>query len=195
MILKFAQFQFQFKIRRPIVWLRESPYELTLKLAEPSKLIAVAMHDEYRRRDFMDCDRGQIVELLNKCGFSFSLSRLDEALQICIPGGVHLVEHIESGRLVSMMMSRHLSSPEFPFGGRIDWLATDPDHRGKGLGKLSAAMATNHLIQHGYQNIWVTTQPFRSIAINIFVSLGFIPTARTLIEYNWVDINKRIVST
>jgi ribosomal protein S18 acetylase RimI-like enzyme len=119
-----------------------------------------------------------ILKLLNKCGFMFSQRELNSALDICVPGGVHLIEEVKSGKVVSMMMSRHLASEEFPFGGRIDWLVTDGEYRGLGLGKSAAKLAANLLISRGYKNIWVTTQIFRANALNIFLDIGFLPTKK-----------------
>ena len=190
MIIEFLKLRFI--IRRPIVWLGQDIYELTLRLVEPTRLITLVYPSGYHPRTYTGNDNDEIVELFNQCGFHFSDVRLAEALNMCIPDGVHLIEHTETGRLVSIMMSRHLPSKEFPFGGRIDWLATDQNHRGKGLGRLSAAMATKHLIERGYTNVWVTTQPYRLPAIRIFNSLGFVPTQKTLVSYDWPVIARSI---
>lgn len=183
----------EIELRRPIVFRREQKYELTLRLPTGSSAPSVSLPDGFQIREFKESDKLELVRLFERCGFYFSLDRLKETLGICLPGGVFLVEHSESGELVSTMMARHLSSPEFPFGGRIDWLASDPKHRGKGLGRLSATLATNHLIRLGYQNIWVTTQPHRLDAVKIFTSLGFTPTERTLREYPWSEIQKEVM--
>lgn len=191
MIIKLSN-NLQIKLRRPIVFLANQNYELTFRLTGENSAIPISLANGYRVRKFEESAKPELLRLFDKCGFDFSLSRLDKALDICLPGGVFLVEHSESGTLVSTMMARHLSSPEFPFGGRIDWLASDPGHRNKGLGRLSATLATNHLIRNGYQNIWVTTQPHRLGAIKIFTSLGFEPTTRTLREYPWDEISKAV---
>ena len=192
MIIKLSD-SLEIKLRRPIVFLTSQKYELTFHLPVGISALSVSMPDGYRIRDFKGFDKAELVRLYEKCGFDFSLDRLNDALGICLPGGVFLVEHSESGELVSTMMARHLSSPEFSFGGRIDWLASDPNHRGKGLGRLSATLATNHLMRLGYQNIWVTTQPHRLDAMKIFTSLGYAPTGRTLREYPWDEIQKEVM--
>ena len=69
---------------------------------------------------------------------------------------------------------KNLSNNDFPFSGRIDWLVTDPDYRRFGLGKVSASMALNKLLERGYKSIWVTTQSHRIGALKIFENLGFI---------------------
>lgn len=178
----------RFIVRWPILLSVQDLYELTLQLADRTKLNALSFPSGYQPRSYTQHDKGEILALLNQCSFNFSSDRLDALLNMCIPGGVHLIEHTETRRLVSMMMSLHSSSKEFPFGGQIGWLATDRDHRGLGLGRLSAATATNHFLERGYNNIWVTTQPYRIPAIRIFNSLGFVPTKKSLNNYDWPGI-------
>lgn len=192
MIIKLTE-TLQINLRRPIVFLANQNYELTFRLPVGASTLPASLPDGYCIREFKEPDKVALLSLFRKCGFDFSPTRLDEALSICLPAGLFLVEHLDSRALVATMMARHLSSPEFPFGGRIDWLATDPHHRGNGLGKVSASLATNHLIKLGYKNIWVTTQMHRLDAIKIFTSLGFIPTPRTLSECDWSSIQDKII--
>lgn len=175
----------KFKVRRPVVRMRDEPYDLTFFLPTLNCNYQISLPEGYGSKNYSCSDNQRIVALLNKAGFGFTPKRITEALSYCIPGGVHLIQHENTGTLVSMMMSRHLASEEFEFGGRIDWLATDPDHRGKGLGEISAMMATRHLIDRGYTNIYVTTQPSRPAALKIFLKIGYQPTRRTLVEYDW----------
>jgi GNAT superfamily N-acetyltransferase len=185
---------FQIKLRRPIVFHVKQKYELTFHLPVGTSSLPVSIPDGYCLREFREPDKVNLLALFEKCGFNFTTDLLDRALSICLPGGLFLLEHSESHALVSTMMARHLSSSEFPLGGRIDWLATDPDHSGMGFGRLSASLAMNHLIKLGYQNIWVTTQPHRLGAIKIFTSIGFIPTPQTLNEYDWNEIQKAVLA-
>ena len=141
-------------------------------------------------RPYDETDNQEIKNLLYICGFSFSTRKLEEALHLCIPQGVHLIESCADRRIVSLMMSRHISNQEFPFGGRIDWLATLPTHRSRGLGRASIAIATNHLINSGYKNIWVTTQPRRLNAIKLFTLSGYSPTPTTYASHQWQPVQK-----
>ncbi len=170
MIIKFLKFNI--KVCRPIVFIGNESCELAFRLKKLNKL-PVVYPKGYAYKDFDIGQRERILILMRKAGFNFFLNDLDEIINKCIPGGIHLIEEIDSGNLVSMMMSRHLGTRKFLFGGRIDWLVTDPEHQGKKLGTLSASLAINHLIDRGYENIWVTTQLSRPAAIKIFTSLGF----------------------
>lgn len=149
----------------------------------------------YMVHRFVDKDFDDLLGLINASGFDFSQATLVDALRLCLPAGVFLIRHSETNALASSMMARHLSTAEFPFGGRIDWLATHPAHRGLGLGRLAATLATNHLIQLGYENIWVTTHLHRLDAIRLFTSLGYEPTPQTVQEFDWDGVCARMART
>ena len=183
MLLKLNQFQIQ--VRRPILFVGPHSTELVFRYTNPRILLPVQIRMGYRVRPYNKSDNAEIINLLSECGLSFSRRQLDEALHLCIPQGIHLIESTLDGSVASMMMSRHMSTDEFPFGGRIDWLATSLKHRSNGLGRASIALATNHLIKSGYSSIWVTTQSSRLNAIKLFMTSGFSPTEQTLSTNNW----------
>lgn len=143
----------------------------------------------YRLRIFERADEADLVRLLEHAGFrDFNIDYLRHALSICLPQGCFAVEHLETGVLVSTMMARHLASPKYPFGGRIDWLATDPGHSGRGLATICASSATQRLLEAGYSNIWVTTDDHRLGAIKIFVGIGFLPVMNAENEKRWKQV-------
>jgi len=86
------------------------------------------------------------------------------------------------------MMARHLASPTHPFGGRIDWLATDPEHRRQGLAAICARSATCRLLEAGYDDIWVTTDDHRLGALKIFLGIGFQPVVNEASEQRWQQV-------
>lgn len=180
-------------VRIPLRLVGPEPYELTLALPEGERVHMPHTPDGYAPNEYdADQDRAALMALHQRCGFAFDVVAFEQALALCIPGGVKIVRHTASGEIVSTMMARHLASNEFPFGGRIDWLATDVAHRGRGLGRLAAALATRHLIERGYKKIWVTTQPHRTDAIRVFTSLGFRPTERTRNKYDWPTLERAV---
>ena len=46
-------------------------------------------------------------------------------LLLCLPNGCYLIEHKFTKSIVATMMARHLATENYPFGGRINWLATE----------------------------------------------------------------------
>lgn len=147
--------------------------ETVFRFCGEGQVLPINIPAGFRISGYTPSNNSSIMHLYEKAGLPLTKTQFNEALYLCIPGGIHLIESIETKEIVSIMMSRHLSNDDFPFGGRIDWLATDPDYRGLGLGRISATMALNKLLERGYQSIWVTTQPHRQDAIKIFENLGF----------------------
>lgn len=183
------------RITNPI-WLHiQGEPQLELFMPKPFQEIEIEkVPPGYILRTLNPGDEYLLMNLLNRADFSFDFKKLQQTLSICLPNGCFIIEHQESGKFVATMMARHLASSEYPFGGRIDWLAVDPAHQGKGLGNICAKSATAHLIKLGYKNIWVTTDVERIAALKIFLSIGFEPVIinesreRWKIVYNQLNI-------
>lgn len=168
-----------------------APQVPQLELALPSTVREVSVPTvpaEYALRTYRAGDDRALIELFNACGFGFDEPTLRRALSICLPRGCFVIEHRSSGALVSCMMARHLSALAHPFGGRIDWLATDPVHRKRGLADLCARSATRRLIEAGYDHIWVTTDDERIGALRIFLDIGFEPVCDAQSADRWKSI-------
>ncbi len=179
------------KIQRPIIHIK-STNEISLFLPCISEIGDIVLPPGYNIKSYEPNDDNNILLLLKQGEFEFSERLFKEALKLCVPEGVHLIIHEQTNEICSMMMSRHISSDEFNFGGRIDWLTTALNHRGLGLGEIAAKLATKHLISLGYKNIWVTTQLFRKNALKIFLKIGFRPKRESLKEEDWNHIQKLI---
>lgn len=155
---------------------RRPPDQLELALPDLRRIEReIVLPAGYTIRSLGASDAGALLRLLRSAGFvEFNESLLQHALWLCVPGGCFGVEE-GSGKLVATMMARHVPSERHPGGGRIDWLATDPQHRSKGLASAVAQTATNRLINIGYADIYVTTDDFRPAAVKVFLKLGFEP--------------------
>lgn len=131
---------------------------------------------EYLLRTYQYADKEEIIDLMRNAGFTnWDCERFDQAVKLCVPDGFILIVHNETNKVVATFMARHLSDELHPFGGRLDWLAVAPEHRGIGLGYIVTAAATNRLIKMGYSNIYVTTDDYRLAAIKTFLKAGFVP--------------------
>jgi mycothiol synthase len=121
-------------------------------------------------------DRDKYLQMMNSAGFNdWSPGTLTAAMHLCVPKGFFVLIHRDSDTIAATFMARHLSDDLHPCGGRVDWLAVHPAHRGKGLGFSVTAAATNRLIEIGYGNIYVTTDDDRLPAIKIFLKAGYVP--------------------
>ncbi|OGI11764.1 MAG: hypothetical protein A2Y40_01115 [Candidatus Margulisbacteria bacterium GWF2_35_9] len=176
------------------IWLEiERKPQLELYLPKKQNNIIIPLTPEgYRLRVYNSEDEEPLRRLLNRAGFSFSPIKIKQAISICLPNGCFVVEYEQTKQLVATMMARHLASQLHPFGGRIDWLATDPEHRKLGLANICARSATQRLIQAGYENIWVTTDDHRIGALKIFLSIGFQPALSDALSKRWKNIFEKL---
>lgn len=174
MSLIFSTKKYKILIRRPVVFINNNRKEITYYLKEPKVIDSLKLNNNYIISKYSKDKNNNILNLFKNVGFHFNNKTFKEELKICIPNGIHLIEHLQTGELASVMFSQHQSNEDFDFGGRISWLATSPKHRHKGLGKVAASLALNNLIENNYKNIWVTTHNHRLFAKKIFESIGFI---------------------
>lgn len=70
-----------------------------------------------------------------------------------VPESWYMAIHEASGEIVATAMGLHDHSDMHPFGGELGWLAANPAHAGKGLGRAVSAAVTARLIGAGYRNI------------------------------------------
>ena len=180
------------RISRPIrLEIKQKP-QLELKLQSMKRIDVPEPPDGYTLRLYKPGDESQIVSLLNRSGISFNGAQLIDSLSICLPKGCFMIEHIKTKTIVSMMMARHLANVDHPFGGRIDWLSTDPKHTGLGLGTISAGSATKRLQEAGYDDIWVTTDDHRIGALKVFYRIGFRPVIYQGMLNRWRNVYKTL---
>lgn len=95
-----------------------------------------------------------------------------------VPGGAFLVTHVASGKPVATASAIHNPRATrfyFPFGGEVGYVTVDPAHRRRGLGRLVVARAVGRLIEAGYRHIFVGVQGWRLPALQLYLSLGFVP--------------------
>ena len=180
------------RISRPIRLEVGSRPQLELKLKKSKSFNINQPPSGYQLRVYKPEDELQIVSLLNNAGISFDANQLKNVFSICLPKGCFIIEHIKTKTIVSMMMARHLSNENHPFGGRIDWLVTDPKHTELGLGTISAGSATKRLQEAGYDNIWVTTDDHRLGALKIFHRIGFRPVINQSTLKRWRNVYKSL---
>jgi len=140
------------------------------------KTIAFGVPNQFLLRPYTHSDQQAILDLMKAAGFDcWNGDTLKQAMTLCVPDGFILLIDGSNGNIVSTMMARHLSDQLHPYGGRIDWLAADPNYQGKGAGYLAAAAVVNRLIEINYRYIYVTTDDFRLAAIKTFLKIGFLP--------------------
>jgi len=171
-------------IRRPLQFIRENKPELQLNLKKGHKVLIPQMPAGFKLVAYTPEKETKLNNLLERAGIYLSKKELNIALTSCLPNGCFIIED-DHGNAISTMMGRHINSNGKLFSGRIDWLATDPDFNGLGLGTISASAAAKRLQDAGYDDIWVTTMDDRLGAIKIFYKIGFRPYIQDKTKIRW----------
>ncbi|MCK4283756.1 MAG: GNAT family N-acetyltransferase [Candidatus Brocadiae bacterium] len=63
--------------------------------------------------------------------------------------------------------------------GRVHWIAIVPSYQGRGLGKALLSACVGRIRELGYDGAYLTTDPPRIPAINLYLRLGFAPDVRS----------------
>ena len=154
---------------------KEQQIELFIPNSNIKNNIKYKVPEEYTLKRYNKIYEGQILQLYNEVRFKFDKLILLNAMYLCVPSGIFVIVHNKTEKVVAAFMARHLSDEIHPIGGRIDWLAVDPEHRDKHLGFIVTAACVNRLVEIGYHNIYVTTDDDRLGAIKTFLKAGFVP--------------------
>jgi mycothiol synthase len=71
-----------------------------------------------------------------------------------------------------------LDAPDECIAGRVHWVGTLPEHRGKGLAGAVVLAVLHYLAERGFRSAFLETQAFRIPAIRLYTALGFQPEPR-----------------
>ena len=97
--------------------------------------------------------------------------------------GSAVVEHEETivastfaSRLSSGSTSPVTEKPGEPRReGVLDYVATHPDHQGRGLGRATCTAVSRYLVDQGCETVSLRTDDWRLPAIHLYLSLGYRP--------------------
>lgn len=133
--------------------------------------------DGYRLRNLRPGEEEQYLALMRKVGFAgrWTVADVQRFMRNVLPGGFFVVEHELTGELVATAMANHSPSEQHPNAGVLDWVAADPQHGNKGLGKAVTAAVVRLLVQRGYERIYLLTDDWRLPAIATYLSVGWEP--------------------
>jgi len=156
------------------------PPEAQLQMVWPERLLsappAVQLPPGYALRAYRPGDEPRFYEVMALAGWpGWDDAKLRPWLARIPPGSWFMAVHEASGQIVATAMGLHDHSDTHPFGGELGWVAGDPAHTGKGLGRAVCAAVTGRLIAAGYRNIHLYTEPFRLAALKSYLKLGYIP--------------------
>jgi GNAT superfamily N-acetyltransferase len=92
-----------------------------------------------------------------------------------LENGFFVVEHLESGAVVASSIAQRRQPPRWSDGGSLGWLVTDPEHAGKGLGRLVVTAVDQRLHAEGFKKAYLSTDDFRLPAISLYLKQGWMP--------------------
>jgi predicted dehydrogenase/GNAT superfamily N-acetyltransferase len=134
----------------------------------------------YTLRQFQEGDEGTYRTLMEFAGFGvWDDARIAAVRRRLIPGGFFVAEQTSTKQIVATAQATHAPTDRHPEGGELGWVASHPEHRGKGLGRILCAHATKRLRDAGYRRIYLSTDDFRLPAIAIYLALGYMPSLHT----------------
>ena len=155
---------------------KEETLQLVWPPSRPMNPPAWTVPPAYSLRIYQAGDEQAYFALMERAGFpGWNLHEFGLWLQKALPAGLFMAFDRASGQMAATAMACHNPTPLHPYGGSVSCVATDPDHRGRGLGFAVAAAATCRLIEAGYQEIYMLTHDWRLAAIKIYLRMGWQP--------------------
>lgn len=158
-----------------------------LRMLWPKRLFGncpqIELPKDYKLRSFREGDEKMYVELMRKAGFKdWSAGQVQSILNNPLsPDGVYFIAF--DGKLVATACALDRTSKNKRDAGdrigELGWLACNPAHRGKHLGKVVCAAVLNHFLSHNYCSIFLLTDDWRLAATKTYLELGFEPVVDT----------------
>jgi predicted dehydrogenase/ribosomal protein S18 acetylase RimI-like enzyme len=180
-------------------WIDEKPpTQLEMVWPVGKEPPAVHLPDGYELDLLRTHEREAYVQLMQRAGFDdWTMDRFAWVDGAVLPDAHYVVRESATGRIVATALAAHRPSLHHPAGGELGWVATDPDHGGRGLGRAVCAAVLARFVGAGYRNIYLYTNTFRHPAVALYLKLGFLPylpdeAARerwqaTLREIGWTE--------
>lgn len=149
-----------------------------------------AEHEGYLLRGFRHGDEDAYIELMHSAGFEgWNRENMEAVLTGAVPNGVIFAEHVATSRLVATAMGWYRPTEVFADAYEMGWVATDPAHRGKALGRSAVAAVTGVLLGHGAVKIYLLTDDWRLPAIKGYLKIGYAPfCGDTEMRTRWQEV-------
>ncbi len=117
---------------------------------------------------FRDCGVEQVLETLADA------DRRAGSAVVAFEG--RIVGSTFASRMLAERVSPVTGTPGEPLReGVLDYVATHPDHQGRGLGRATCTAVSRYLVAQGCELVSLLTDDWRLPAIHLYLSLGFEP--------------------
>lgn len=152
---------------------RKPPAQLRMRWPADRPAPDVTLPADYRLETFHDADADGLISLMHKAGFtSWDEGTLAGVRRSLLPGGLFVIRHVPTSAIVATANANHESSL-YAEGGELGWVATDPAHAGRGLGRAVCSAVVARFCSAGFSTIFLKTDDDRLPAIKLYLSLGF----------------------
>lgn len=129
----------------------------------------------YTLRTYKPEDLDSYCRLRIAAGFSeWNATAFANYASCLIPNGLMVVE-APDGELAASASAEINTKTLWPYNGNLGWVACNPEHRGKKLGKAVVAAAMRRLLLYGFKRISLSTDDYRIPALATYLKLGWIP--------------------
>ncbi len=143
------------------------------RLTQPPQVV---LPSGYRLRTYQPGDEPRFFEVMALAGWpGWDEAKLKPWLYRIVPQGWFMAVTAADDLIVATAMATHDHTWIRPFSGEVGWVAGDPVHKGQGLGTAVVAAVTARFIEIGYPSIHLFTEHYRLAALNIYLSLGYLP--------------------
>ena len=126
---------------------------------------------EYNLREFTEKDFYGFHMLMLKVNMGFC--PLSYWKNYIIPGGFLVVEKVKTKKIVGAAFIAIYPNSKYDEIGTLEWLASDPDLVGLGIGPIIASSLSKRLVEENFKKIRLGTQKHRKAVISMYKKLGW----------------------
>ena len=176
---------------------------MVIGAASVRRMPEVALPEPYALREYRKGDEVTLALALQAVGFrDCGVERVLETLEDADRrAGSALVDF--RGAIVAVTLASRTSATETnPTTGNpgepwregvLDYVATHPDHQGRGLGRATCTAVSRYLVDRGCETVQLLTDDWRLPAIRLYLSLGYQPvTGRGDMPVRWAAIKSEL---
>ncbi len=136
----------------------------------------VSLPEGYALRTYQTGDEMGFFTVMTQAGFGvWDDDRLRPWLPRIVPESWFFIIDDASSEIVATAMGLHDPTDFHPQGGELGWVAANPLHTGKGLGRIVSSAVVARLIAAGYSQIHLYSEDWRPAALKTYLRMGFLP--------------------